>query len=69
MSKPMLCCIPMPLPGLEGMLLFNRINITEFLDWYNDICKEHFVDSDNKLSKLLQYCMLNIRDAIKLIKE
>src|SRR6266487_2864188 len=45
MSKPMLCYMPMLLPGLEGMPLFDGTNATEFLEQYNNICKEHFVDS------------------------
>jgi len=65
----MLCYMLMLLPGLEGMLLFDGTNTTKFFEQYNNICKKHFVDSDNKLSKLPWYCILNIRDAIKSMKK
>ena len=69
MSKLLMCRTPMPLPGSEGMPLFDGTNVTEFLDRYDDTCNEHFVEGDDKLNKLPRYCTPNIRDAIKSMKE
>ena len=59
----------MPLPGAVGMPLFEGANATEFLDRFDDLCKEYLVTDEDKLTKLPRYCSRNIGDAIKSLKE
>ena len=59
----------MLLLGIVGMLLFEDTNAIEFLDQFDDLCKEYYVTNKNKLNKLLYYCLRNISNTIKLFKE
>ena len=61
--------MPMPLPGAVGIPLFEGANTTEFLDRFDDLCREYVVVEEDKLAKLPRYCLRNVGDAIKLLKE
>src|SRR5438045_2567154 len=69
LSAGLTICMPMPLPGSIGMPLFEGANATEFLDHFNDLCKEYLVLDEDKLVKLPQYCSRSIGDAVKSLKE
>jgi hypothetical protein len=49
--------MPMPLPGAVGVPFFEGTNATEFLDRYNNLCKEYLVIDQDKLAKLPRYCL------------
>ena len=68
-TKPLLCQTPILLLGVVGMPLFEGANAIEFLDWFDNLCKEYYVTNKNKLNKLLCYCSRNISNAIKSFKE
>src|SRR5438045_8485176 len=61
--------MPMPQPGIVGVPLFKGANATEFLNHFDDLCKEYLVADQDKLAKLLQYCSRNIRNSIRSLKE
>ena len=67
-SKPLLCRTPMPLLGAIGIPLFEGIDAIEFLNQFDDLCKEYYVANEDKLNKLPQYCTKNVGDAIKSFK-
>jgi hypothetical protein len=48
-------CIPMPLPGVARIPLFEGANTTEFLDRFEDLCKEYGILEEDKLLKLPRY--------------
>ena len=52
MLKTLACCMPMPLLGAVGMPLFKGANAIEFLDRFDDLCKEYLVTNKDKLTKL-----------------
>src|SRR5438045_7385280 len=60
--------MPMPQPGTVGVLLFKGDNATEFLDCFDDLCKEYLIADQDKRAKLLQYCSRNVSDSIKSLK-
>ena len=60
--------MPMPLLGVVGIPLFEGANATEFLNRFNNLCKEYQVLDQDKLAKLLKYCSRNISNTIKLLK-
>ena len=59
----------MPLLGSKGMLLFEGVNATKFLDQFDNVYKEYFVANKDKLTRLPRYYSWNIGDAIKSMKE
>jgi hypothetical protein len=59
----------MPLPGVAGIPLFEGANATEFLDRFEDLCKEYSVSDEDKLLKLPRYCSRDVRDTIISLKE
>ena len=61
--------MPMPQPGIVGVLLFKGANATEFLDHFDDLCKEYLMADQDKLTELLWYCSRNVSNSIKLLKE
>ena len=62
-------CMLMLLPGVVGILLFEGANATEFLDRFDDLCREYVVVEEDKLAKLPRYCLRNVGDTIKSLKE
>jgi hypothetical protein len=59
----------MLLLGTLGSLMFKGANVTEFLERYEDLCLDYQVLDDNKLTRLLRYCIQPIAETIKLLKE
>ena len=49
--------------------MFERANVTEFLKRYEDLCSDYQVSDNNKLTRLLQYCIQPIAKTIKSLKE
>ena len=50
-------------------LMFKGANVIEFLKRYKDLCLDYQVLDDNKLTRLLRYCIQLIAETIKLLKE
>src|SRR5438552_6747896 len=61
--------ILMPLLSTFKSLMFERANVTKFLKRYKDLCSDYQVLDNNKLTKLLQYCIQPITKTIKSLKE
>src|SRR6266550_6570671 len=61
--------IPMLLPSTFKSLMFERANVTEFLKRYKDLCSDYQVSDNNKLTRLLQYCIQLITKTIKSLKK
>ena len=61
--------MPMPLPSTLKSLMFERANVTKFLKYYKDLCSDYQVLDNNKLTRLLQYCIQPIAKTIKSLKE
>ena len=51
------------------MSLFKEANVTKFLNRFNNVYKDYFVSKDDKLVKLPWYCLKDISNAIKSMKE
>jgi len=51
--------------GLESTLIFTRFNITNFLDYYIDLCNIYLIN--NKKDKLLRYYNTIYKEIIKLL--
>ena len=47
----------MPLLGTLRSLMFKGANVTEFLKRYEDLCSDYQVLDNNKLTRLLRYCI------------
>jgi hypothetical protein len=60
---------PFPLPGTGGIRLFDGVNITDWLDAFEDICTEYNTTDEEKRTKIPRYCTGNVGDAVKLMKE
>jgi hypothetical protein len=53
--------------GLEDTLIFTRFNVTNFLDYYIDLCDIYSID--DKKAKLLRYYNTIYKEIIKLLPE
>jgi hypothetical protein len=53
--------------GSEGTLIFTRFNITNFLDYYINLCNIYSID--DKKAKLLKYYNTIYKEIIKLLPE
>ena len=51
--------------GLKGTLIFTRFNITNFLNYYIDLCDIYSIN--NKKAKLLKYYNTIYKEIIKLL--
>jgi hypothetical protein len=59
----------MPLPGVARIPLFEGANATDFLDRFEDLCKEYGVLEEDKLLKLPRYYSQDVRETIISLKE
>jgi hypothetical protein len=58
--------VPMPLPGSPGAPYFKGTNITEFLERFEEMCKDYRVEgSGKKLKRLSKYYTIMISRSIK----
>ncbi len=44
--------MPMPPPATHGSLIFEGPNVSEFLEWYEDLCTDYQVFDEDKLARL-----------------
>jgi len=51
--------------GSEGILIFTRFNITNFLDYYIDLCDIYSIN--NKKAKLFRYYNIIYKEIIELL--
>jgi hypothetical protein len=58
-------CFPLPILGSEGTLIFTGFNITDFLNYYMDLCDIYSIN--NKKAKLLRYYDTIYKEIIKLL--
>ena len=61
--------MPMPPPGTPGSPMFEGANVTEFLEWYEDLCSNYHVLDKDRLAQLPRYCLQPIAETIKSLKE
>jgi hypothetical protein len=61
--------MPMPPLGTLRSPMFKGANVTEFLERYEDLCSDYQVSDDDKLTRLLHYCIQLIAKTIKSLKE
>jgi hypothetical protein len=59
----------MPLPGATGIPLFEGVNATEFLDRFEDLCKEYSISDQDKFNRLPRYCSRSVGDVVRSLKE
>jgi hypothetical protein len=46
----------MPAARTPGTSIFSGTNVTDFLEVFNDLCKEYFVEEKERLAKVYRYC-------------
>jgi hypothetical protein len=49
--------MPMPPPRTLGSPMFEGANVTEFLERYKDLCSDYWVSDEDRLTRLLRYCI------------
>ena len=61
--------ILIPPPSTLRSLMFERANVIEFLERYKDLYFNYKVFEEDKLIRLLQYCIQPVAETIKSLKE
>ncbi len=49
--------MPILLPATHRSLIFEGPNVSEFLEWYKDLCTDYWVSDEDKLARLPRYCI------------
>ncbi len=59
----------MPLLSIPGIPYFEEVNISEFIERFEDICDNYQVKDENKIKRVPRYCTQVISQFVKGIKE
>src|SRR5215212_2101977 len=51
---------PPPMPGTPGAPFFDGRDITEFLERFEDMCSEYYIDKESQVVRLPKYCETSI---------
>ena len=70
MSVLPLYWVLMPMPGSPGTPMFEGLNVTEFLERFEEMCEDYGTEGDlEKLKRLPKYCSTAVGRAIKNMPE
>ncbi len=58
-----------PLPGTPDTLYFEEVNISEFIEYFENICDDYQVRDENKIKRVPRYCTQVISQFVKGIKK
>ncbi len=59
----------MLLPGTPGIFYFEGVNISEFIECFKNMCDDYQVKDENKIKRVLRYCMQVIGQFVKGMKK
>ncbi len=59
----------MPLPGTPDIFYFEKTNISEFIERFEDIYNNYQIRDENKIKRVPRYCTQVIDQFIKEIKK
>ena len=59
----------MPLLDISDILYFEEVNISEFIERFEDMCDDYQVRDKNKIKRVPRYCTQVIGQFVKKIKE
>jgi hypothetical protein len=48
----------------SGASMFSGTNVTDFLEVFDDLCEEYFVEEKERLAKVYRYCKRHTRKYI-----
>jgi hypothetical protein len=46
----------MPVAGTSSASMFSGTNVTDFLEVFDNLCEEYFVEEKERLAKVCRYC-------------
>ena len=58
-----------PLPGTPDTLYFEEVNISEFIEYFENICDDYQVRDENKIKRVPRYYTQVIGQFVKGIKK